>query len=244
MNLMNRIATGIAVLTLGVCSLAGAGEPLPPPTIAVSGHGEITTLPDRARLTLAVDALNAEVKPAQDQVNRVVRAYLEAIKPLGLKAEDIATSGTSLQPEYVWDEKDRQQKLVGYRARRDIQILVRNLDQLGDLILRATQSGVNHVAPPQLESSKAEALAREALARAAQDAQARAAALAQALNVKLGSARSVREAGGAPPPVPYKVMAMRAEAASFDSGNQEMGLSTGEIRIAADVQVEFDLVAR
>ena len=46
-----------------------------------------------------------------------------------------------------------------------------------------------------------------------------------------------------PPPQPYKVMAMRAEAA-MDSGNQQMGLNTGEIHIAADVSVEFDLIAR
>ena len=52
-----------------------------------------------------------------------------------------------------------------------------------------------------------------------------------------------KASAGAPPPVLYKAMAVRAEAA-FDSGNQEMGLSTGEIRIAADVQVEFDLVGR
>lgn len=243
MNIDRGIRSWLAACVVTLSGAAGAAEPLPPPTIAVSGHGEVTTLPDRARLALAVDALNVEIKSAEAEVNRVVRAYLDAIKPLGLKPEDVATSGASLQPEYVWDEKARQQKLVGYRARRDIQIVARHLDQLGELILRATQAGMNHVSPPTLESSKADALGREALARAAQDAQARAAALAQALDIKLGGARRVREAGGSPPPVPYKVMAMRAEAA-YDGGNQEMGLSTGEIRISADVQVEFDIAAR
>lgn len=243
MNIHHGIRNWLAACAAVFSCAVGAAEPLPPPTIAVAGHGEVTTLPDRARLALAVDALDVEIKNAEGQVNRVVRAYLDAIKPLGLKAEDIATSGASLQPEYVWDEKARKQKLVGYRARRDVQLVVRDLDQLGDLILRATQSGMNHVSPPALESSKSDALGREALARAAKDAQARADALAQALGVKLGSARMVREAGGTPPPVPYKVMAMRAEAA-FDGGNQEMGLNTGEIRIAADVQVEFDIAGR
>ncbi|SFF25105.1 hypothetical protein SAMN04488120_101176 [Fontimonas thermophila] len=235
-----RRAVFFAALALGICGSAAAAPP--PRTLSVSGHGEVTALPDRARLTLAVDALETEVGQAQDRVNRAVRAYLAAIQPLALKAEDIATSGISLQPEYVWDEQTRQQKLVGYRARRDIQILVRNLDQLGELILRATPAGVNHVTPPQLESSQAERLAREALSRAALDAKARAEALARALNVKLGPPRLVRETGSAAP-VPYKVMAMRAQAETFDGGNQEMGLSTGEIRIRADVAVEFDLLA-
>lgn len=241
---MNRASRWIAVLSLlGGCAAATAGEPLPPPTIAVGGHGEVTTLPDRARVALAVDALNSEVKAAEAEVNTVVRRALEEFRTLGLKAEDIATSGTSLQPEYVWDEKARRQVLTGYRARRELQIAVRDLEQLGDVLLRATRAGVNQVKPPALESSRADAFEREALAKAAKDARAKAEVLAQALDVKLGAARVVRESGAAPPPVLYKAMAVRAEAA-FDSGNQEMGLSTGEIRIVADVQVEFDIAGR
>ncbi len=229
---------------LGAATTVGAQTVAAQPTIAVSGHGEISTLPDRARLALAVDALDAEVSKAEAEVSRVARRYLDALNKLGVDAKDIATTASSLQPEYVWDETARAQKLVGYRARRDIQVLVRNLEQLGDVILQATQAGVNHVSPPALESSRAEALAREALALAAKDAQARALALSGALGVRLGSARVVRESGlTMPPPQPHKAMAMRAEMA-MDSGNQEMGISTGEIRISADVTVEFDIAGR
>lgn len=235
------LALGLGLATTATAQIL----PPQPPTIAVSGHGEVTTLPDRARLSLAVDALDAEVKRAETEVNRVVRLYLEKLDKIGINARDISTTSTSLQPEYVWDEAARQQKLVGYRARRDIQVLVRNLDLLGDAILGATDAGVNHVSPPTLESSEAENLAREALARAAKDAQARAQALATALGVQLGTARIVREAGQSmPPPQPYKMMAMRAEAAMDASGNQQMGINAGEIRIAADVSVEFDLIGR
>lgn len=240
---MKILSHGLAILVLGACAMARADEPLPPPTIAVSGHGEVMTLPDRARVTLAVDALSNEVKTAEGEVNAVARRALDEFKALGIRGEDIATSGAALQPEYVWDEKTRRQVLTGYRARRELQVVVRNLDQLGDVLLRATKAGVNQVNPPALESSRAAELQREALAKAAQDAQAKADALAQALGVKRGTARIVRESGGSAPPVMYKVMAARAEAA-FDSGNQEMGLSTGELRVGADVQVEFELQPR
>jgi uncharacterized protein len=242
-NLIRSLTLAAAGLCLATTATAQT-QPPSPPTIAVSGHGEVSTLPDRARLALAVDALDAEVKNAEAEVNRVTRAYLDALRKLGIDAKDVSTTASSLQPEYIWDEPARRQKLVGYRARRDIQVLVRNLDQLGDVILSATTAGVNHVSPPALESSQAETLAREALALAAKDAQARALALAGALGVRLGSARVVREAGQAmPPPQPYKVMTMRAEMA-MDSGNQQMGISTGEIRISADVSVEFDIAGR
>jgi uncharacterized protein len=244
---MNALIRPLAFAVAGLCfaTAAAAQTTVPtPPTIAVSGHGEVSTLPDRARLSLAVDALDTEVKTAEAEVNRVARLYLEALSKLGVDAKDVSTTASSLQPEYVWDEAARRQQLVGYRARRDIQVLVRNLDQLGDVILAATRAGVNHVSPPALESSRAEVLAREALALAAKDAQARALALAGALGVRLGSARVVREAGQTmPPPQPYKVMAMRAEVA-IDSGNEAMGINAGEIRISADVSVEFDIAGR
>ncbi|HEY1076262.1 MAG TPA: SIMPL domain-containing protein [Fontimonas sp.] len=235
--------------TLTLCAAALAltlGAPLAmaeenyPPTIAVSGHGEVSTTPDRAQLALAVDQVDQELAQARSNVDGVVRKYLESLNKLGIKPADISTTGVSLQPEYVWDEAGRKQTLVGYRARRDIRIVVRNLDQLGDLILRATDAGVNQINPPVLESSKAEALGREALATAAKDAQIKAETLAKSLGVRLGSARVVRESGGNAPPMMVKAMAMRGGEA-FDSGNQQMGMSTGEIRISADVQVEFDL---
>ncbi len=239
---MNPLNSCVAALALSLgASLAHAEENYPP-TIAVSGHGEVSTTPDRAQLALAVDNVDRELAQARGNVDGVVRKYLDALAKLGIKASDISTTGVSLQPEYVWDEAGRKQTLVGYRARRDIRIVVRNLDQLGDLILRATDAGVNQINPPLLESSKAEALGREALATAARDAQIKAETLAKSLGVKVGSARVVRESGGNAPPMMVKAMAMRGGEA-FDSGNQQMGLSAGEIRITADVQVEFDLKA-
>jgi uncharacterized protein len=233
----------LAALALGLSCAAGSAHEIEmSPTIAVGGHGEVTTTPDRARLSLAVDAVNDELKIAEANVNRVVRLYLDELERLGIADTDIATTSATIQPELVWDEKERRQKLVGYRVRRDIQLLIRDLAKLGDVILQATRVGVNHVSPPQLESSREEALSREALAKAAANAKARAATLAQALGVELGAARIVRESVQMPPPVPYKAMAVRAEAA-YDAGG-EMGVMTGEIRIGADVSVEFDIAGR
>lgn len=227
------------LLALPVLSLAAA-EPVPS-TIAVNGHGEVSVAPDRARLSLAIDTVDADLKRAEARVNRVVRVVVDGVKAQQIAAADLTTTAVSMQPEYVWDEKERRQVLVGYRARRDLQIVVRELDRLGDVLLLATAAGVNHVQPPQMESSRAEALGREALARAAEDAQAKADVLARALKVKLGPARSVRESGGVAPPVPYKVMAMRAEA---DSGSAQMGLESGQIQVSADVAVEFAIEGR
>jgi len=227
-------------------TLPARADDTPPRLVAVGGEGEVSVQPDRARLTLAADALNADLKAAEAQVNAIVRAYLAEAKALGSKDEQISTAGISINPEYVWDEKQRQQKLVGYRARRDIEVVITNLDKLGDYVLRATKAGINHVSPPQLESSRSRELQREALAKAAQDAQSRAKLLADTLGVKLGSVRSIRtsESFTPPRPIAYKTVAMAAMADAPESGNAQIGFSGGEIKYSATVSAEFDLIPR
>lgn len=234
-----HVAAILALTPLAAPTPLAAHEPAPAPrTVAVSGEGEVSVRPDRARLALGVDQLSPDVKTAEAEVNKVVRAYLAEAKALGAKEEHVQASGVSIQPEYAWDEKARRQVLVGYRVRRDVVVLVNDLDKLGDFILRATRAGVNQVHPPALESSKARELEDQALAKAAQDARARATLLASTLGARLGPVRNVSVHQAAPPPVMMK--AMRAEAAGDSAG---MDIAPGEIRIRAAVQAEFDLQA-
>lgn len=219
-------------------------EEAPPRLVAVTGQGEISVKPDRARLSLAADAVNAELATAEAEVNRIVRTYLAEARELGARDRHLSTAGVNINPEYVWDEKARRQQLVGYRVRRDIQVVIEDLDKIGDYILQATKSGVNTVSSPVLESSKAEALGKQALVAAAKDARAKAELLAETLDMKLGAVRSLRaDSVGAPPPMPM-VRSMAAKAEAFDSGNEQMGFAAGEIRYQASASVEFDLLAR
>lgn len=242
---MKTLHSLICCALLLVSAAAAADHPHAPDrrSVQVSGQGEVSVKPDRARLSVAVDKFAQEPRPAETEVNKVVRAYLAELKTLGIAEKHISTAGISLNPEYVWDEKLRQNRITGYRARRDIQVTVEKLDQLGDLILAATRAGINQVSPPVLESSRGKALSREALTAAAEDARAKAQLLADTLGVTLGAVRSISAQDAGPPqPVMVKAMMMRAEAAQ-DSGNAQMGFEAGEIKVQASVQAEFDLVA-
>jgi uncharacterized protein YggE len=231
-----------ALLMMAAQTTALAAEEPAPRIVAVTGQGEVSVRPDRARLNLAADALNMDLKIAEAEVNKVVRNFLLEARQLGAKDSQLSTAGIGINPEYLWDEKARQQKLIGYRARREITVAVDDLDKVGDYLLRATKAGINHVSPPQLESSQADALTRQALVKAANDARDKARLLAEALGMKLGAVRNLRVNDFTPVPMMMKGMAVRAEAAAFDSGNQEMGLSVGEIKYNANASVEFDLL--
>lgn len=234
---------GFGLLIAALLPIAGqAGEPLAR-SISVSGEGRVSVAPDRAQLRVAVDALDLDLKLAEKQVNAVVRRYLDAVRALGIEAKDINTAGIQVQPEFRWDPKNNQQILEGYRVRREIRITVRDLDKLGDFLMRATDAGVTQVNPPVFESSRAEALEREALAKAALDAQAKARVLAETLGVKLGPPRTIQAQShdSLPKPLPMTAKVMMAADAA-ESAAETMGLSVGEIELRAALGVEFEII--
>lgn len=213
-------------------------------SVSVSGRGEVAVTPDRARIAMQVETTRSDVRAAQTEVSRVVRDYLVQLRALGIADADIGTAGLTIQPEYDYGAKGR--KFLGYKVTRGVEIVVRDLDKIGDVLLKATAAGINNVSDPQLESSKAEALGREALAKAADDARAKARVLADALGAKLGPIHTLNaNAEFVPAPVAFKgrVMAMASADAPMESGNDTMGISAGQIRYTASVNADFDLVA-
>ncbi|MDM4770546.1 SIMPL domain-containing protein [Solimonas sp. SE-A11] len=241
---MNKFAVALMSLPLLASATAWADQPPQRRSVNVSGQGEVAVRPDRAKLNVAIDTINADPKAAEAEVNKVVRAYVAEARQLGAKDADISTAGISLTPEYVWDDKSRRNRLTGYRARRDITVTVTDLNKLGDYVLRATQVGVNNVSPPVLEASNARELSRQALVKATDDARGKAQLLADTLKVKLGSIYALNASEGySQPPMPMMARGM-AKAEAFDSGNSQMGLEPGEIKYTATVNADFDLLTQ
>lgn len=238
---MRALTLAAAILVLS--TQAVAAEPAVR-VVQVTGQGEASVTPDRARLSMAIEARNADLRAAEAKVNEGTRAVLAELKGLGIKEDDISTVGYSVNPEYDW--VNNQQKFRAYFARREINVTVRALDKIGDVLLRLTKAGVNQINPPVLESSKIKETERTALARAVDDATAQARVVAEGLSVKLGPVRTVNAGSqGAQPPMPMpRMMAMKASAdmAPEMSGNEQTGFSAGLIRATSTVTAEFELL--
>jgi len=242
-----RLMPLLSCVFLVATSLPASADTLPDRrSVNVSGRGEVATTPDRARISMQVETTKLDLRAAQDQVSRIVRDYLAQVKALGIAEADISTAGLSIQPQYDYSAPKGGRKFLGYQLTRGIEIVVRDLDKIGDVLLKATNAGINNVSDPQLESSKAEALTRDALAKAAEDARAKAKVLADALGVKLGAVHTLNaNAEYLPPPMAQKarftVMAAASDAA--ESGNETLGFAAGQIRYSASVNADFDLIA-
>lgn len=235
-----RLPMLAAALLLPIAAAADAA----PSVVQVKGEGEATIAPDRAKLSMAIEARSLELAAAEKKVNDGTRAALAELKGLGIKDDDISTAGYTVNPEYDW--VNNQQKFRGYYARREVNVTVRKLEQIGDVLLKLTKAGVNQINPPLLESSQFKTAENRALSSAVENAKSQAQLVAEGLGMRLGPPRTINATGETiQPPVPMpRVMAMKAmdSAAAEMSGNEQVGFSAGLIRASATITAEFELV--
>lgn len=239
----------IRALALSYCLAAGvlpwpasAADSVPAPRlVTVSGSGEVSAQPDIARVTLGVEARKPTLTEARAEVSAAVERMLGLTRALKIDPKQVNATALQVQPEYRWNDKDRKRVLLGYFVSRQVQVEVRDLDQLGPLLERAVDAGANQVGEPQLDSSRRKDLEREALAKAVKDAQANAEVLARAAGVRLGPARTLNAISGMPVVPMYKAarVAMAADAAAAPP---EPTYEAGDMKFAASVQAEFDLL--
>lgn len=241
-SLRNPLRFTIATALLLAVTASLAAESERPRTVAVSGQGEVQAEPDRASVTLGVEARKPKMEDARAQVAKTVEAVLKLTRDLKIDPKHVRTTRINVQPEYNWDNAARERNLIGYYVARQIEIDLRDLEKLGQLLERATDLGVNQMGDPQLDSSKRRELEREALAKAVEDARLNAEAVAKAAGARLGPARMISaNSGFVPPPMPMRVKTMMAAEAS-DSAAQTY--QSGQMTFNGTVQIEYDLVVQ
>jgi uncharacterized protein YggE len=229
---------GLLVLALAPLAVQAADER--PRTVNVSGSGEVAAEPDLAHVTLGVEARKPTMADARAEVARTVDRVLALTRDLRIDPKYVNATRVQVQPEYSWNEKDRKQVLLGYIVSRQVQVELRDLEQLGPLLERAVDAGVNQVNDPMLDSSKRKALEREAMTKAVQDARLNAETLARAAGVKLGPVRTLNGSSSSPPMPMYRRGAMMmADAAAAPPAET---YQPGEMKFSAAVNIEYDLL--
>lgn len=230
------LLAALAVLMSGVATAAEADRPR---TVSVSGQGEVQAEPDRAFVTLGVESRKPKLEEARADVAKTVDAVLKLTRDLKIDQKLVRSTRVNVQPEYNWDNNSRERNLIGYFVSRQIEVDLRDLDKLGQLLEKATDLGVNQLGDPRLDSSKRRELERQALAKAVEDARANADAVAKASGGRLGAARTIAaNSGFVAPPMPMVRMAAMAEKASDASQSYQ----SGQMTFTGTVQIEYDLI--
>jgi hypothetical protein len=201
--------------------------------IEVTGQGSVSARPDIARVRLGVQTEGETAVNALDANNVRMQDVISATLEAGVAEEDVQTSGLSLQPVYEQTD-DNQRQLTGYRANNDIEITVRDLDGLGNILDAAVSAGSNTIQSIRFEISDPRTLQEQAREAAMENAIAKATQLTNLADAELGEVLTIHETSTAPGPV---FRAEREEALSAEAPVQP-GTETINVTVRVSWRIE------
>lgn len=206
-------------------------------SIIVSGEGEVTGVPDIAKIQLGYSVEKKTVTEAQkdntDKMNAVIKKLKDDFK---IDAKDIKTVNYGVSPAYDWG--DNKQTLRGYQVSQNLEVKVRKIDDASKILDVSGQLGLNQIGSLSFEIDNEEDLKQEARVKAIEAAKTKAEILAKAAGITLGRVVNFSEASNQIPPVAYAASYKTMDQAS---GGAAPALEAGssEIKIIATVEYEI-----
>jgi len=190
-------------------------------TVTVSGSGQVSGQPDVAVITLGVQTEAEEARVALSQNSQQMQALIDVLKKADIAAEDIQTQAVRLQPRYEEQQPGKvAHELVGYVATNTVEVQVRDLDTLGELLDAAVQAGGNRIEGIRFEISESSQLLDQAREAAWNDAEHKAEQLVNLAGAELGEVLTINESSRRPRPIVQESPAARAASVPIEPGTQ------------------------
>jgi uncharacterized protein YggE len=224
-----------AALPLG----QAAAQTAPSATISgtrldVVATGEVSRVPDVARITAGVVTNAPTATAALAQNARQMAAVRQALKRAGIADRDIQTSSINLYPDYRQEPNGGNPQIIGYRASNDVSVRFRDIASAGSILDALVAQGANQINGPSLSIDKPEQALDEARVAAVAAARARAELYARATGKRVGRILAISETGGGPTPMPMQMRGAFASQASTV-------IEPGEQDVSVTLSVSFEL---
>ena len=213
-------------------------------TIQVSATGEVYAQPDLALTTFSVVTEAKDVSQAMQENSAKMNSIIDFVKEQGIVDKDLKTTSFNIYPRYEWHEKGTcvipcpsgRRVLVGYEVRQSLQVKIRDMTKIGEIVEGATEKGANQVSGLQFTIDNQDELKKQARAEAIEKARDKAKTLASQLGVKLIRITSFNE--GSMMPRYYGL-----ETAMGMGGDEGGGLQieTGENKIEVTVTITYEI---
>ena len=206
--------------------------------ISVAGEGEATAPPDMASIRTGVVSQATTAKEALNQNNAAMQTVLALLKEHKIADKDVQTSSFNVHPVYEQDPQGRTEpNVVAYRVMNEVQVKVRNLSSLGDVLDTLVQAGSNQISGVSFDVDDPSGILDEARSRAIRNAKSRAEVYAQAAGVTVGRVLQIFEQPVDPPRPMQMAMEFRGAASSVP-------VATGEQEFQVTVNVVYELRRR
>jgi uncharacterized protein len=162
-------------------------------TITVSGTGSVYSQPELAMVNLSVISEAGTVEEAMNDNSEKMNAVISCMKEHGIEDKDLKTTSFNVYPRYEWQEStilrqgDSQRVLVGYEVRQSLEVKIRDMDKIGEIIEGGTDAGANQASDLYftIDEETQKRLEEEAREEAIKQAKSKAKELAEQLEIKL-----------------------------------------------------------
>ncbi len=206
-------------------------------TVSFSGEGKVVAKPDIAKISLSIvtDALTSKV--AQDENSRKSKAITDFLKKQSIDDKDIKTTGYNIYPQYKYPQYGGQPTITGYQVNQTMEVKVRDLDKISDILDGVVGAGTNQVNQLSFEIDDPDALKAGARAKAVADAKKKANELQSQVGISLGKIVNFSEnTGGYPVPVYFETKGM-----GMGGGGGGPSVPTGENEITINVTITYQI---
>jgi uncharacterized protein YggE len=209
-------------------------------TIMVSETGEVYAKPDLALTTFSVKTEAKTVAQAMTENTEKMNDIIDFMKDSGIEEKDLKTTTFNIYPCYEYRRDNLiypsgSRVLVGYEVIQSLQVKIRDLEKIGQIIQGATEAGANQAGDLQFTIDQEDELKKQAREQAIDKAKDKAEELASQLGVNLVRITSFSESGQ----FPRYDYALK-EATSLGGGETPQ-IETGENKIEVTVTITYEI---
>jgi uncharacterized protein YggE len=231
------VLTALALIAFGLIAfgvIGGEAASETPRTLAINGTGVVYVSPDQATINLGVGIERPEVTDALAESNQVIEEIRRVLAEYGVAEGDVQTTNFSVYQSYNYGyDVVEGQQTASYRVDNNVNVVVRDLEKLGEILNAAVEAGANSIYGIQFGVADQESVYNQALDLAVENASERASTLAEASGAKLGELQSMSTYFGG-----YGYPTMYMEGAGMGGGGQ-VPVSPGALEIRVEVNVVY-----
>lgn len=175
-------------------------------TITVQGDGQATLPPDVAKVSFTVQNTAKTVADAQAATTKQANTAIDYVKGQGVDEKDVKTLSYNISPEYsypnpcaygaICPDYYREPKITGYQVSQTVQVTMRDLTKVGEMLGGLGQLEVQNVNGPAFALDDSTAGYSAAREDAINKAKVQAKQLAAQLGVRLGKIVNFSESSG------------------------------------------------
>lgn len=211
-------------------------------TITVTDTGTIYAKPDLTVANFSVVVEAKTVGEAMSENTQKMNAVISFMKEQGIEDKDLKTTNFNIYPRYEWYDSAQyypsgKRVLVGYEVTQTLQVKIRNIEKIGEILEGGTSAGANEVSDLEFTIDNQDELKKQARKEAITKAKAKAEELAKELGISLVRISNFSESSV----LPY-FYSMKEEAVGM-AGDEALApsIQTGENKIEVTVSITYEI---